>query len=372
MPQTPHPPPLPPTSAQPPQATPPAAPRLCTVTPNPAIDRTAAVHGLTPGAVHRVLWEQDDAGGKGVNVASFLATWGLTVTATGLMGRDNADVLRALFAERGIDDRFVLVPGRTRTNIKLVDETRGDASVTDLNFPGFSVSDPDLERLASTLTALSAEHTWFVLAGSLPPGAPADTYRRLVALLRAAGRRTVLDTSGAPLAAALAPDAGALPDVIKPNEHELSELLGHPIAGPDAALAAARTLHRRGVGTVIVSMGARGAVFSEGSAACLAVPPQVAVRSTVGAGDAMVAGYLVATLRGLPLADRARLATAFSLGTLTTLGPRLPPTAEVEARAAEVHVSPLTSEEHGGSAQSGSADRTGSADMTGSAGREEP
>jgi len=316
------------------------APRVCTVTLNPAIDLTAAVPDLTPGAVNRVLWDQEDPGGKGVNVASFLASAGVAVTATGLRGRDNDGAFRALFAAKGIEDRFVPVAGRTRTNVKLIDEERGAAGVTDINFPGFSATHDDLERLSAILEELAADHEWFVLSGSLPGDVPPDIYRRIIQKLRARGRRTVLDTSGSALAAALE----AAPHVIKPNEDELSELLGRPVRGPPAAMAAARDLHRRGVETVIVSMGAEGALFSEsrhGQHAVMAVPPRVAVRSTVGAGDAMVAGYVAAALRGLSLPESARLATAFSLGTLTTLGPRLPPMADVEAGAAEVRVDPV-------------------------------
>lgn len=311
--------------------------RVCTVTLNPAIDLTAAVRHFTPGAVNRVLWDQEDPGGKGVNVASFLASWKIEVTATGLMGRENQEGFRALFAAKGIRDRFVPVVGRTRTNVKLVDEERGAEGVTDINFPGFSATAGDLSRLSAILEDLTADHEWFVLAGSLPGDVPPEAYRHLIALLKAKGRRTVLDTSGAALAAGLE----AAPHVIKPNEQELSDLLGRPVRGPAAALAAAGELHRRGVETVIVSMGAAGALFSDGQSAVMAVPPPVEVRSTVGAGDAMVAGYVAATLRGLPLPERARLATAFSLGTLTTLGPRLPPAAHVEASAAAVRVDPV-------------------------------
>ena len=130
----------------------------------------------------------------------------------------------------------------------------------------------------------------------------------------------LVDTSGPALLAAI----DAAPDIVKPNIDELEELLGRRPVGDDAIVAAARSLLERGVRTVAVSMGPRGAIFVEGVQAVLALPPKVAVKSTVGAGDAMVAGLIDAKLQGLDLAESARLATAYALGALGEIGPRLP------------------------------------------------
>lgn len=305
---------------------------VVTVTLNPAIDLTAGGRGITLGTVNRVQWQQEDPGGKGVNVASFLAWFGVDVTATGLMGRDNEGAFRTLFAAKAIADRFVRVAGRSRTNIKLIDAQAGPQGVTDINFPGFTASREDIEHLTAILDDLAARHDWFVLSGSLAEGVPPTIYRDLVGRLTAAGKRVVLDASGKPFAAGLE----TRPTIIKPNIAEVSEWLGRPVDGIDGAAQAARDLHGRGIATVIISMGPEGAVFSDGRAMIHAAPPQVPVRSTVGAGDAMVAGYVLGALRGLPLADKARLATAFSVGALSQLGPRLPPPSEVEALAPNV------------------------------------
>lgn len=300
---------------------------VVTVTLNPAIDLTAGGRGITLGQVNRVQWQQEDPGGKGVNVASFLAWFGVDVTATGLMGRDNEGPFRTLFAAKAIADRFVRVAGRSRTNIKLIDAQAGPEGVTDINFPGFTASREDIDHLTGILDDLSGKHDWFVLSGSLPEGVPPTIYRDLVSRLTSAGKRVVLDASGKAFTAGLE----AQPTIIKPNIAELSECLSRVIDGADGAAEAARGLHQRGIATVIVSMGADGAVFSDGRAMVHATPPPVPVRSTVGAGDAMVAGYVLGALRGLPLTDKARLATAFSVGALSQLGPRLPPPSEVEA-----------------------------------------
>jgi fructose-1-phosphate kinase PfkB-like protein len=133
------------------------------------------------------------------------------------------------------------------------------------------------------------------------------------------GAQVAVDTSGPALVAAL--QAG--PDLVKPNAAELEEVTGRSLADRDALVAAARELAAGGIGTVVVSLGAAGAVFVRSGDAVLAVPPPVRVASTVGAGDAMVAGAVTAALRGLPLTDTAALATAFSAVKIAQVGPQL-------------------------------------------------
>lgn len=307
--------------------------RVATVTLNPAIDLSAGVRDFVPGAVNRVLWEQEDPGGKGINVAAFLAAFGVDVAATGFIGRENESAFRALFAAKAIDARFVPVAGRTRTNIKMIDQAKRPEQVTEVNFPGFTANAAGLEALESILDRLAEDHDWFVLSGSLPAGVPRSTYARLIERLKGKGRRVMLDTSGAALVAGLE----AQPHVVKPNIDELGEIMGRRLTHATAA-ATIDDLHRQGIETVIVSMGPDGATFSDSRQRLRAIPPSVTIRSTVGAGDAMVAGYLIGVLRGQPLAERAKLATAFSVGVLSMLGPRLPPPSEVEARVADVHI----------------------------------
>jgi fructose-specific phosphotransferase system IIB component len=148
----------------------------------------------------------------------------------------------------------------------------------------------------------------------------------------------LLDASGPPFATAVT----CRPDIIKPNIGELRELVGAKLEDASAMAAAARELIATGIGLVAVSMGPNGALFAEGDSAVLALPPRIRIESTVGAGDAMVAGIITGTLHGLDLADRARLATAFSLAALGEIGPHLPPRAAVEAYLERVEVRPVT------------------------------
>jgi 1-phosphofructokinase len=312
-----------------------AAARVATVSLNPAIDQTAFVPNFTAGAVNRVGQVQSDAGGKGVNVASFLAHVGVPVAVTGLLGDANIEPFVRLFAEKGIVDRFVRVAGLTRVNVKIVDQERD--RVTDINFPGLQPGPGDLARLDEAMDALAREVDWFILSGSVPEGVPASIYADMVSRLKRLGKTVVLDASGPPFAAAI----DAAPDIIKPNIEELQELVGATLDGDLQIVEAAQALVARGIGLVAVSMGAKGALFVENGAAVLAVPPKISVRSTVGAGDAMVSGIVSGTLRQLGLADRARLATAFSIGALGEIGPRLPPVAIIEATTKNVNIQPV-------------------------------
>ncbi|MBD2461891.1 1-phosphofructokinase [Oscillatoria sp. FACHB-1407] len=318
-------------------------PNIATITLNPAIDHTASIPYFQAGAVNRVEWEQIDPGGKGVNVASFLTDFGFSVTVSGFLGKDNADLFHQFFAQKQIQNQFVAIAGKTRVNVKIIDAAQHQ--VTDINFPGQTPAEADVADLYGAIANLAQTCDWFVLSGSIPAGLSPNIYGKLVAQLKAQGKTVVLDASGEGLRQAV-PFA---PYAIKPNIDELQELIGHSLSKgamesspPDAVIAqAAQTLVTQGIHTVVVSMGARGAIFAEADQTLLARPPRIEVVSTVGAGDAMVSGLITGKLRGLALADCARLATAFSIGALSQVGPRLPPIQTVESFIDTVEIQPL-------------------------------
>lgn len=312
-------------------------PRILTLTLNPALDLTVQADGWQRGAVNSGQSLSLDAGGKGVNVASLLADWGLSVTAAGLLGADNAEAFETLFRQKGIADAFVRVPGPTRVGVKIVDQAGQET--TDINLPGLTATPELVQALGARLDTLSADHDVFVLAGSLPPGVAPDTYAGLVKKLRGAGKFVALDTSGAALTAALT--AEVLPNLVKPNSQELSAALGRALTTEADLLAAARDLLARGADLVAVSQGEDGALLVTAQETVRARPPRVKVVSTVGAGDAMVAGLVSAHLDGLPLTEAARRATSFSVGNITRLGAHLPPREELAALAAQVTVERL-------------------------------
>jgi 1-phosphofructokinase family hexose kinase len=310
-------------------------PKIATITLNPAIDQTALIPNFKAGEVNRVEWEQSDPGGKGVNVASFLTDFGFSVTVSGFLGKDNAQLFQAFFVQKNIHNQFVPIVGKTRVNVKIIDPAQNQ--VTDINFPGQAPTEADVAMLHQTVDDLTAEHDWFVLSGSLPVGLSPGIYGELIARLKAKGKTVVLDASGESFRQAIP----AAPDAIKPNIDELQELLGRPLENENTIAQATQELISKGIRWVVVSMGAKGAIFAERDEIIYARPPKIEVVSTVGAGDAMVSGLVTGKLRGLSLVDCARLATAFSICALSQVGPRLPPKQIVESFMEQVIVQPL-------------------------------
>jgi 1-phosphofructokinase len=291
--------------------------QVVTVTINPAIDQTVTIPNFAAGTVNRVQSYQMDAGGKGINVASFLADFGQPATVTGFLGADNDSIFSRLFERKGIEDRCVRIAGQTRIGVKISDEVLHQT--TDINFPGETPSQADIAHLFEILAELATVRQWFVLSGSIPRGVSAGIYEEMVR--RLAGKRVVLDTSGEGFRRAL--PAG--PWLIKPNVDELSEFAGKPLDSHPAILEQAHAIMGRyHVQSVVISMGKDGAIFVEGDEAVWAVPPPVEVKSTVGAGDAMVAGIVAGKISGLALAECARLATAFSVTAISHIGSGLP------------------------------------------------
>jgi 1-phosphofructokinase len=305
---------------------------IATVTLNPAIDQTLSIPGFTPDSVNRVQDFRCDAGGKGINAAAFLADYGLPVTATGFLGNENTHVFEGFFRKKNITDRFVRIAGSTRTGIKIVDDR--NQTTTDINFPGLAPTPADRNALLQIIDRLCDRCDWFVLGGSIPSGMPTTIYAELLAAITRKGAKVALDASGEGLRQALP----AAPVLVKPNIDELQELYGHSLSTQGEIIDAAHRMLDQGLRTVIVSMGEQGALFVEANHVIRAVPPRVQVKSTVGAGDAMLSGMLVGKIENRSLEDCARLATAFSVIAVTTIGAGLPSVTALESIQPQVTI----------------------------------
>ncbi|MFP5474268.1 MAG: 1-phosphofructokinase family hexose kinase [Gammaproteobacteria bacterium] len=316
--------------------------QLITVTPNPAIDHTVSLDRLEPGAVHRARAEQFEAGGKGIGVAAVAAALGLRTAASGWLGDQNPHLFEHAFAERGIADAMVRVPGRTRTNIKLADAARGDS--TDINLAGIAFDAQATAQAEAALLArlapLVGEGTWCTLAGSLPPGVGVESLLRLAEALRASGARLMVDTGGKVLGELL-DRLPAAPDFLKPNRAELEELVGQPLPAAADVARAALALRARGVGRVVISLGGDGAVIAGEGGCWLARPPRVPVATTVGAGDALVAGTLAALVEGRDFPEAGVFGMACAAARIQRIAPGLPPRAEIEVLAARIALQPV-------------------------------
>lgn len=311
--------------------------KVATITLNPAIDQTVRVDEFQPHHVNRSQQMQFNAGGKGVNVASFLADYGCEVVVTGFLGQANPHLFEQLFARKGIEDRFIRIPGMTRTNIKIVDEV--NQQTTDINMQGLVPDAAAIGQLYDTVDELARQCDWFVLAGKLPPSVPDTLYARLISQIKRAGKRVALDTSGE----ALHEGVPAGPTLVKPNIHELEHLVERKLVSTRDILDAAAELLTYGTQFVVVSMGEQGAYFVTCDEAVRAVPPAVTIKTTVGAGDAMVAGVVAGQMGHLTLADCARLATAFSISAITRVGAHLPDTTTLQAYQQKVAVEGVVS-----------------------------
>ncbi len=306
---------------------------ILTLTANPSLDRTVTLAGpLQRGAVLRAASMTSQAGGKGVNISRAAVAAGIPTVAVLPAAADDPFVAELRGA--GVDCRPQSPAGDVRVNLTL---TEPDGTTTKVNSPGAAVDATHLARLADAVVTLAAEATWVVLAGSLPPGAPAGWYGELVGRLRATGARVAVDTSEEPLTALAAALPGSAPDLMKPNAEELATLTGaDPLTlegDPAAAAAAARALTSAGVGTVLVTLGGAGAVLVTPDGAWFAAAPPTTVVSTVGAGDSSLFGYLLGTERRLPSTDCLALAVAYGSAAAGLPGTTIPRPEDVDSAA---------------------------------------
>lgn len=312
---------------------------IVTLTANPSIDRTVELSGaLERGEVQRALRVTAEPGGKGVNVARAVTAAGHLAVA--VLPSEYEDPFVLALRQQQVPYRPVPVPGAVRVNLTVAEP---DGTTTKINEPGSALTPEVLTQLEQVLRREAAGARWAVLSGSLPPGVPDDWYAHLVDALRGSGCAIAVDTSGAPLAALMQSLPRSAPDLLKPNAEELGEITGLDAAAleadPAAAAAAARTLVGRGIPSVLASLGARGAVLVTADGAWLATPPPTIARSTVGAGDASLSGYLLADLIGAGPEGRLRNAVAYGAAAASLPGSTMP--SPRETNPAGVVVEPL-------------------------------
>jgi 1-phosphofructokinase len=260
---------------------------VVTVTPNPSLDRTMEVDALDRGEVLRARAVHLDPGGKGVNVSRALVANGHPSRAVVPLGGFEGEQLALLLRGLGIEVAPVRIADSIRSNVTVVEP---DGAVTKLNAPGPSLSDAELAALLDRTVAASGGAGWVAGCGALPPGAPNGLYGRLVSAVRRAGVRVAVDTSGAALEQVLA----AGPDLLKPNEAELAEVVGTKLKTLGDVVVAADKLRTHGVRAVLASLGPNGAILVNDAGAIHGEDGVVVPRSTVGAGDALLAGFLAA------------------------------------------------------------------------------
>jgi 1-phosphofructokinase len=285
---------------------------IVTVTPNPSLDRTVHLETFVHRGVNRVHHALREPSGKGVNVALALHTAGTETIAVLPLGGPAGHELAELLDATGLPVRIIPIVGAVRSNLSLVE---ADGSTTKVNEPGPLLSQAEVVAVIEEAIKVSKRGGWLAYCGSLPEGFTSAHLSEAIQAGRAAGRHVVVDTSDEPLQAMLASREEQLPTVVKPNTHELAAATSRTISTVGEVVEAAELLLRRGVETVLVSMGGDGAILLDRSGAIQGRAPVPRVINTVGAGDSFLAGYLHARDRGDGSREDA-LATALRWGAI--------------------------------------------------------
>lgn len=283
---------------------------IYTATLNPALDRVLWVDKIRESMPNRILDEAKYAGGKGIDVSRALSNLGIGNCALGFTGGPAGKELERQLNEKGIVTCFIEIAEETRTNIIINEASTGRQIL--FNARGPCIESQDLERLIRSIKDLDQPEV-ITIGGSLPPGVPPSAYSDIIKIAKAKGAKVILDVEGE----ALREGIMAKPDIIKPNIHELSDLIGYELRDMDEILAAARDIHKRGVEVVLVSMDSKGIILVADGEESMAVPPEVQVRNTIGAGDSAVAGFIYGMVNGSSLKES--LIYAVAAGTATTL-----------------------------------------------------
>lgn len=304
---------------------------ILTVTANPSVDRTIAVDALVRGALIRSRRSWTEPSGKGVNVAIALHRQGVEVAAVVPLGGPSGDHLRRQLDETGVRVHEVAIGGEIRSNVSVIEP---DGTVTKINDAGPQLSAAEVEALVGVVADHLDGADWLACCGSLPAGVPVDLYARLAELGRSRGVRVAIDSSGEPLRSGLR----GRPDLVKPNVHELAELVRRPLTTLGDAVEAAHEVLALGASSVLASLGADGLLLIDAAGAVHAEAPVPAIASAVGAGDAALAGYLSVAGTGPDRVAALRAAAAWGAAAVHHPGTLLPAVSVDQRVTVHAHV----------------------------------
>ncbi|HEY1482040.1 MAG TPA: hexose kinase [Candidatus Acidoferrum sp.] len=310
---------------------------LC-VSLNPAVDKRITLRDLQLGRVNRALNSIAAPGGKAAHVAMVLRTLGAEPIWVGFVG--GASGISMLDGLRGMSicAEAVNIGGSTRTNLELVD----DKGVTEVLEPGPHVAISERQRFEDKLREILAKSpaSTVIFSGSLPPGVPVDFYCRLVTLTHEYGGRAFVDSSGEAFKMALQ----AQPEFVKPNQEEAESWRGSTIDGIRSAAVTLNAMLDAGACAGALSLGADGLIFRPSKQqhdTFFASGPELSVKSSVGSGDATLAGFAFAGQQGLPPMEAVRLAAACGAANCLAEGPGLARAVDIERLKREIHVEVL-------------------------------
>ena len=295
---------------------------IYTVTLNPAIDKTVVIENFDAGSVNRVKSVREDPGGKGINVSKCLRELGETSVAAVILAGQTGERLKSMIENAGVSVLAVWAEGENRTNLKIIDPIKKEN--TDINEPGPVVTEELLDQLKLTVGRRVLPGDIVILSGSLPAGVDKGLYGAWTTYFRGLGVCVYLDADGEAMHKGLA----AIPYMIKPNDAELAALLGKTSLTEDQMIEEGKRLHNAGVEEIVISLGGDGAVFINKDGTFRAEGLKVDVKSTVGAGDSMVAAMAYGQSRKLGREAQMQLAVAMGAGSVMQSGTQ-PPEADL-------------------------------------------
>ncbi|MBL8048681.1 MAG: 1-phosphofructokinase [Chthonomonas sp.] len=308
---------------------------VLTITLNPSLDYTLFVRSLLVGDTNRVVRQEVDAGGKGINLSRITAELGVESVATGFLGGSPGDFVRRVLTEQGVRDECVPIAGETRRNFN-VESIDIETPPTTLNSQGEAISGDDWRTLCGKVCELAKGAGWVAMGGSLPPMVAVDAYEELLECARGAGAKVLVDADGEPMRHALR----VRPDLLKPNAKEAARLVGYEINTDADAIRAAKDLleNVNTGGMVVVSRGHQGAVLATAHGVWLGRSPEVDAKSTIGAGDSFLGGFLAQLVKGAAPEEALRWGLAAGAATATTDGTQIGRRAVIEELLARAQV----------------------------------
>ena len=309
--------------------------KILTVTLNPAIDVTLQLDVLHVGEVNRHHTVETHAAGKGLNVAQVLKDLGHDVVVTGFLGEANRQIFDAHFAKEHFENQFVYIQGETRQNIKIAEAS---GRMTDINGQGLYIDANAKLQLREKIQAMIADIDMVVIAGSLPRGFEPSELRALIEFLNREDKKVAVDTSGSALRAAIA----ANPWLIKPNSDELTETYHLPANSFAEQQQLFQSLGHMQIQHIIVSMGEQGVNWLHPTHPLHAQAPHVQVKSTVGAGDSLVAGMIHGLLSHNSPEETLKTATAIASHAVTQIGFHVPDLSVIEGLKQQIAINSLS------------------------------
>jgi 1-phosphofructokinase family hexose kinase len=305
---------------------------LCIGT-TPALQRVMVFRALKLDAVNRATTTLDGAAGKSVNVAKVLKSLGEHPFATGFLGGEHGESVRAVIEARHIEHEFIRVAAPTRQCITVIDQASGD--ITELVEESRPVDGAHYDQLIQIVRRRAAGCKALVMSGTITPGGPVDLYRTCTQVAHEAGALSVVDAQGSALIEALK----AKPGLVKPNRTELAATVGHPLNDQSALVAAMRELHERGAQRVVVTAGKDPTLAFDGDRVWSIQPPAITPVNPIGSGDSTTAALVWRLLRGDDLGEAARWAAAAGAANALSLMPGELDAGDVERLAGQTTVS---------------------------------